>query len=986
VTARSAESWSTLQLAEFVALVSESTDERDAMQRAVERAAEALEAEVCVLIAEGRVLAAIGFPADQLPQAELLEAVARRSQSIELPGLGELWTQARFLDREGGSALLVARLGAEGFSQEESDLLRGMARSLELTLRMVRMLDHERELRRQSQNEVRQRKKAERELAHQALHDGLTGLPNRVLLRDRAMQALDRMYDASGVVAVLVVDVDHFKLANDSLGHRLGDQLLLLLGQRIERAVAAPQDAQRSYTVARVGGDEFVVLCEEPASEHEAITVAHRIQGALGSSFVVEGQRVSLTASIGIAVAVSSSGQARELRSADELLRDAEVAVSRAKERGGDCYEVFDEQMRVRLFERIQLESELREALAREQLHLRYQPVVAVEDGAMVSLEALVRWDHPRRGTLLPGEFVPMAEETELIVPLGEWVIEQACRQLAVWREAHPGGSGLRVSVNVSARQLTHSLVDVVARALAQSNVQPGQLALEITETLLIEQADTSRVILESLKQLGVSLVLDDFGTGYSSLSYLKSFPLDQLKIDRSFIAELSDDARSAKIVSATIEMARALGMTVVAEGVETASQLGVLQRLGCDYAQGVHFSAPQLPGAVGGLIDLALARRPAAPASSREGAAAPSGGAGSLDTPGEAEVRRRVAVGRVAGLLFCAGGAMSVPASLILNHPPSALVVAGLALLGGFSGVVCLLAPWRRLSWRWLHFAAVVATAEVALSVWAEKHVAVFSWFYVLVAAALGYAFSDRRKLAAHMAVIGAAMALPLIYSTDPLGDAVPRTVLGIAVVAVTVALVAWLREQLERNQAELRELASRDPLTGVGNYRLLHERLEYELRRHQRGRRPLAILLIDLDRFKQVNERMGHAAGDEVLRRVGRALSAAVRDQDTVARQGGDEFAVLAPETDFAGATILAARIRERVAAVQLADRMIGATVGFSIYPDDGGSAQVLLARADSRLLSEKLRARPQRSVAAAHGPLPPDDTPEIVGASSG
>jgi diguanylate cyclase (GGDEF)-like protein len=983
--AKSAESWSTLQLAEFVALVSDSVDERDAMQRAVERAAEALEAEVCVLTSEGRVLAAIGFPADELPEAELVETVARRRETVGLPGLGELWTLAKFLDREGGSALLAARLGSQGFSQEESDLLRGMARSLQLTLRMVRTLDQERELRRQSQREVRQRKKAERELAHQALHDGLTGLPNRVLLRDRVVQALDRTSDSSAVVAVLVVDVDHFKLANDSLGHRLGDQLLLLLGQRLERSVAAPSVAQRSYTVARIGGDQFAVLCEELGSEHEAITVAHRIQGALRTPFVLEGRRVSLSASMGIAMAGSFAGLGRELMSADELLRDAEVAVSRAKERGGDCYEVFDEQMRVRLFERLQLESELRDALTRDQLRLVYQPVVAVEDGAMVSLEALVRWEHPRRGTLLPGEFVSVAEESELIVPLGEWVLEEACRQLARWRESHRGGSAVRVSVNVSARQLTPSLVDIVSRTLSRSGIQPAQLALEITETLLIEQADTSRAILESLKQLGVGILLDDFGTGYSSLSYLKSFSLDQLKVDRSFIAELSDDARSAKIVSATIEMARALGMTVVAEGVETASQLEVLQRLGCDYAQGDHFSEPQPPDAIGQLIDQALAQRPTSRAPIEPAAAPSQGGGVSLETPGEAEVRRRVAVGRVAGLLFCGGGLMTVPINLILNHPPGALVVAGLTLLSLTSGAACLLAPWRRLSWRWLHFTAVVATAEVALSVWAENRLAVFSWFYVLVAAALGYAFADRRKLAAHVAVVGGAMALPLIYSSDPLGDAVPRTLLGIAVVAVTVALVAWLREQLEVNQAELRELASRDPLTGVGNYRLLHERLEYELRRHQRAERQLAILLIDLDRFKEVNERMGHAAGDEVLRRVGRALTAAVRDQDTVARQGGDEFAVLAPETDYEGARILAGRIRDRLSRVQLAGGMIGATVGFSIYPDDGGSAQLLLARADSRLLSEKARARPRRPPVATRRTAPSDDTTEFVGASS-
>ena len=985
MTTRSAESWSTLQLAEFVALVSGSTDEQDALQRAVERAADALEAEVCALVGDHRVLATIGFPSGEVPEARLVGAVEGKLDRVVVQGLGELWTLAMPLDGDPPSALLVARLGGDAFSQEESDLLRGMARSLELTLRLVGTLDHERELRRKSQREVRQRKKAERELAHQALHDGLTGLPNRSLLRDRAIQALDRARDSALLVAALLVDLDHFKVANDLLGHGLGDQLLLLLAQRLTRAVAAQDDSPRSYTVARTGGDEFFVLCEELVSEHEAVGVAQRIKRALEMPFVFEGQEVKLTASIGIAITRPVDGDDQDSVSADDLLRDAELAVARAKSQGRDCYEVFDEQMRVRLFDRIQLEADLRAALAGQQLRLLYQPVVAVEDGTLVAVEALVRWEHPSRGTLSPAEFIPVAEQSDLIIGLGEWVIEEACRQLVRWRQSHRAGSSMRVSVNVSARQLTPALIGFVSRTLTANAIHPSQLALEITETLLIEQAATSREILDALKQLGVGIVLDDFGTGYSSLSYLKSFALDQLKVDRSFIAELSDDTRSAKIVSATVEMARALGMTVVAEGVETAAQLEVLQRLGCDYAQGYHFAAPAPAAAIARRIEEAAGRDRSWPREARKPASPVVEPDAAMQAPEESEARRRAAIGRVAGLLFCAAGVVNIPSSLVLRDPPSALVIAGLSLVGLSSGVICLLLPWRRLAWRWLHATAVLATGEVALSVWALGHPAVFTWYYVLIAAAVGYAFSDYRQLAAHVLVVALAIAAPLLYAADPSGDGVPRTVLAIAIVAATAALVMWLREQLEANQSELRELAARDPLTGVGNYRLLHERLEYELRRHQRGQKQLAVLLIDLDRFKQVNERLGHAAGDDVLRRVSRAMCGAIRQQDTVARQGGDEFAVLAPETDAEGALTLAARIRERVSEVRIDGETMGATVGFSIYPVDGGSTNVLLARADARMLADKSRPRPQlpASAGSADQTEAAPETSDLVGA---
>ena len=957
------ENWSTLQLAEFVAHVSVSTDERDAAQRAVERAADALEAEVCALIRRSSVAAVIGFPSDRVPAAELVDAAQQPTDHRELGELGTVWTMSASLDDR--SVLLVARMGEDGFTREESDLLRGMARSLELTIRMVRTLDHERKLRRQSQREIRERKRVERELAHQGLHDSLTGLPNRTLLRDRTIQALERARSSSKLVAAMLVDLDHFKITNDTLGHRRADELLAMLARRLQGAILVSSGELR-HTLARVAGDEFMLVCEELGSEQDAISVAHRVQQALEAPFHVGDQVVSVTASIGVAVAGRVSREDSELEErADDLLRDADVAMSRAKERGRDCCEVFDEGMRALLTERVELESQLRSGLERGELRLFYQPVVSVLDAGVVAVEALVRWEHPTRGLLAPDEFIPIAEQSDLVVFVGEWVIQEACRQMSDWIERDRASANLRVSVNVSARQLSPELVAFVAETLARHNLEPSRLGLEITESLLIEQAQSSGAVLDGLKRLGVGLVLDDFGTGYSSLSYLKRFPIDQLKLDRSFISELADDPRSAKIVSAAIEMARALGMTVVAEGVETLGQLEVLSRLRCDYAQGFHFARPEPADTVERRIG-GSGRRRLRRASDEDPASALSAPMPDV-APDDEESRRIATIGRTAALLFLTGVPLGpvVEATVPGGH---VLTGFGLSLLGLVSALVCLRLPWQRLSMRWIHATALLATVEVALGVaTASATAAVFSWLYVLIAAAAAYAFRDRRTLAIYVGILSVALALPIAYHGIVDGDMLARTVLGIAVLATMVAVVASLRERLESGQQELRELASRDPLTGVGNYRLLHERLEYELLRHQRNALKFSLLVIDLDRFKHVNERLGHAAGDEVLRRVARMICGAVRQQDTVVRQGGDEFAVLAPETDADGAARLAERIKERLAEVQFEGETVGAAVGFAVFPDEAISTQLLLAHADRRLLGEKALSREQLAVFA-------------------
>jgi diguanylate cyclase (GGDEF)-like protein len=946
------------QLAELLAQLSRCQTEASAGKLAVSLTARAVRADVCVLIRDGSVIAATGLPDARVPGPELAQAAAQGLARCVLPGIGLLELCAPALDGE-PPMWLVAGRRRNRFTEPESELIGTVARVLGLTLRIARAAKHEQGLLRRREHEMRQRARAEHQLAHQAMHDRLTGLPNRDLMADRAKHALEHARLSDGFVAALFVDLDHFKLANDSFDHNRGDQLLVSVARRLTVYAAVQQAGPRSLTVGQRGGDEFIVLCENLGTERDAIAVAQEISAALRAPFFLDGHEVKLTASIGVAFASAeqSDGDVEPV-DGDGLLRDAHVALTRAKELGRDRFEIFDEQMRVRLLDRVAIEADLRAGLDRGELRLFYQPVVTTADLSLAAVEALVRWQHPTRGLLGPGEFINLAEESDLIIALGAWVIEEACEQIQRWRDAHPAQLGVRVSVNVSARQLSPALVDTVAAALARTGVAPSQLALEITESLLIEQTESARELLAALKAIGVAIVLDDFGTGYSSLSYLNEFSLDQLKLDRSFIAELDRDPRGAKIVAATIEMARALGMTVVAEGIETAKQLAVLQRLGCDFVQGFLFARPEPAAAIFERVleaydhdsEVAEQRSPAHPRLET------SLGRLAAQGPDEAEPDHQRTLGRMAGVLYLLGGVLALPADLVMGAPSPRAVVL-LTLMGVLTGVACLLIPWDRISPRWLELTAALATVEVTVSVVSVgRYATVLTSFYVLIATAVAYAFRDRRAIAAQITLVVVAMALPPLLLADQPSDAGPRTVVAILVLVVTSGVIVYLRERVEGSASELRELAARDPLTEVGNYRLLHQRLEYELTRHQRERRQLSVLLIDLDRFKQVNERLGHAAGDDVLRRVGSTLRDAVRLQDTVARQGGDEFAVLAPGTDDEGAEMLATRLRDRLSRVQFAGDTVGATIGWAIYPSDGLTSQALLAHADARLLAAK------------------------------
>jgi diguanylate cyclase (GGDEF)-like protein/PAS domain S-box-containing protein len=433
-----------------------------------------------------------------------------------------------------------------------------------------------------------QRQSTEDRIRHRALHDALTGLPNRVLFLDRLEHALARLRRRGTKAAILFLDFDRFKLVNDSLGHQVGDELLAAAAPRLRQAVRA------SDTVARFGGDEFGILLEDISGEREAVETAERIASVFTRPFVLAGSEHFVTTSIGIALA-----QGGELP--EELIRDADAAMYRAKERGRARYELFDEVMRDRAIARLRVENDLRRALERDELRLVYHPLVSLIDRSIVGVEALLRWEHPGRGgrgPIPPSEFIPIAEEDGLIEPIGVWVLERACRQAAHWHHSRPDAAPIGLSVNLSAVQVANrNFPGVIGEVLRATGLDPSSLSLEITESVTLRDAESLTEAFPALKALGLHLILDDFGTGYSSLGYLTRLPIDAIKIDRSFVDGLGTESRDSAITEAIIAMSTALSLQVIAEGVETPRQAAELTRLGCGLAQGFLFSRP-LPAA----------------------------------------------------------------------------------------------------------------------------------------------------------------------------------------------------------------------------------------------------------------------------------------------------------------------------------------------------------------------------------------------------
>jgi diguanylate cyclase (GGDEF)-like protein len=703
-----AESWSTQQLTEFLALVSSFADGASATRAAVERAAEILEAEVVAVIRATAVVDAVGISVGALPADELVE-LANDPQRGQLTGLGPCSVAVVGLETDEPGHLLVARAGDEGFTCEEHDLLRGMAGVLVMTSRMfhrqhllerlstlqrmivrraepgdvlhsvvtgvaelvgagavsLRLIDpHDHdvavlmasvgldpEVKAQTERTgasagLGGRAIAENRLVvsdapaamaapvreegrvigsivvaseragrrygaddqevllafaehaslaltdarmvrtalHQAFHDPLTDLPNRALFIDRLELGLSRVKRSRCKLGVLFLDIDRFKVINDSLGHAAGDELLREVAARLVAAIR-PGD-----TAARFGGDEFAILLEDVEGVAGAEQVALRILRALRAPLSVAGRDVFISASIGIAMDSSSAG---------DMIRDADLAMYRAKAEGKGRHAVFEPAMHVAVVERADLEADLQRVVERNQLVLHYQPIVALGNRAIVGVEALVRWRHPTRGLVSPDAFIPLAEETQVMAELGRWILTEGCREVAGWRHIRP----LRLSVNLSAVQL-HSpdqLTTVVSEALAESGLPAEALVLEITETALMRDVTETIACLRALKELGVMLAVDDFGTGYSSLDYLRRFPIDILKIDKAFVDDLG--AGDATLAQAIIDLGESFDLQVIAEGVEHESQRQRLLELGCSHGQGYHFSRPMPPCELGSML-----------------------------------------------------------------------------------------------------------------------------------------------------------------------------------------------------------------------------------------------------------------------------------------------------------------------------------------------------------------------------------------------
>jgi diguanylate cyclase (GGDEF)-like protein len=433
------------------------------------------------------------------------------------------------------------------------------------------------------EEQIHEREQAEKRLAHQAYHDPLTNLPNRALLLDRLGQVVERSKRRDEYLyAVLFLDLDRFKTINDSLGHAVGDLLLIETGKRLEECV------RKLDTVARLGGDEFVIILEEIASWKEAIRVAKRIRGLVGEPFRIEGHEIHTSISAGIVLSPTAYDRP------EDLLRNADIAMHRAKEAGRGRFKVFHTQMHEQAIHQIQLENELRLAIKNDEFVLHYQPIVKLEDESLAGVEALIRWQRPGAALVSPMEFIPPAEDTGLILPIGAWVVRLACEHMAAWQRLNLAGEHLLVSVNLSAKQFAApGLVETVAEALRDSGLVPECLKIEITESAVMDNAHVAVSTLRRLKNLGVRISIDDFGTGYSSLSYLQRFPIDFLKIDRSFVSRMTEDAGSLEIVHTIVTLAHGLRLGVIAEGVETPDQAEMLREMGCEYAQGYFFARP---------------------------------------------------------------------------------------------------------------------------------------------------------------------------------------------------------------------------------------------------------------------------------------------------------------------------------------------------------------------------------------------------------
>ncbi|WP_052666934.1 putative bifunctional diguanylate cyclase/phosphodiesterase [Nitriliruptor alkaliphilus] len=549
----------------------EAAQQRTAQEQARIRAMLAGASDVTLIIGDGEITyqspstqRVMGYPTGTLLGRGYLDLIHPDDRARAVDFVREL------IDQPGGSGLLACRLeAADGTYVPVESSCRNLLHDEAVRGFVV------------SARDVTERRLLEAQLEHRAFHDDLTGLANRSLLLDRLEHTGARLGRTGGRYAVLYVDLDGFKPINDTFGHVAGDAVLRAVARRLEAAT------RRSDTVARLGGDEFAILLEEHHEPVDAARVAERILEDVRRPILADGADVQVTASIGIAY--DDDGD-----QPTDVLRNADIAMYLSKRDGKDRFEVFEPQMHLAVVERLHLESDLQRALDNDELRCHYQPIVTLSDRRIVGVEALVRWEHPERGTVAPGQFIPLAEETGLIVGIGRFVLHEACAQAAAWRRDLPGAEDLTVSVNVSMRQFSAGdLLEDVASALAASGLPPAALTLELTESALVHDAERTLAVLQQLKELGVRLAIDDFGTGYSSLAYLHRFPVDVLKIDRSFVTSVVSGRQSPALARAIVDLGRSLDLLTVAEGIEHDTELDQFRELDCALGQGYLFARP---------------------------------------------------------------------------------------------------------------------------------------------------------------------------------------------------------------------------------------------------------------------------------------------------------------------------------------------------------------------------------------------------------
>ena len=570
-------SWVTQQLIRYLSDLTPSADERptrtSTLQIGAERAAEAVEAEFAAVLWQDKLVQEVGFAVGDRPLVLLAPALAGSDEAFPI---GALLVNACVVPVGEAGRLVVAR-SEEPFDREELQLLRGLGRILGLSLRSVDALGAERSLRRESERRARE-----------ALRDPLTGLPNRTLFLDRLETAAAKCQRRANSIAVLFMDLDGFKLVNDTLGHATGDELLQAVASRLAEVTRSGD------TVARLGGDEFAVLVDDLEDRRHAERVAAHILAALRPVFNVAGRELRVHASIGIALGPSA------VDPPGLMLRDADLAMYRAKEARTGGYRVFSEDMRQELVERIELEKELRTGIDGGELVCVYQPVIELSDHRLRGVEALVRWRHPTRGLLSPAEFLPTADEAGLMGNLDNWVLDEVCRQLGSWRSEFWVSREMRVGVNLSEDQLSRSgLARSIEAKLKRFDLLPEQILVEISETAIFGAGSRADTTIKSLTDLGVGVALDDFGIGYSSLSRLRDLPVGALKIDRSLVAGVNRDHRLQAVFKGIVNLAGDLAIDVVAEGVETASEDSFIRSTGCPYGQGYLYGRPMSAEAI---------------------------------------------------------------------------------------------------------------------------------------------------------------------------------------------------------------------------------------------------------------------------------------------------------------------------------------------------------------------------------------------------